>query len=275
MLRGSHRDARRQRRDGLVADVLVDQVGCVPEQLDVDPGVEPDSGQRLRDRLGRDAVHRQRDRIDRGRDHVGARARAFDRGGERVATRALRVEADRQRRDLAQLVHELAGPVRLQQRRRVVEEDPRGTQLRQPLRRVDERLVTAAAVEQPGLELLARADDRLGGLTQVVDVVQRIVEAEDVDPALGGAGDEPPGEVAADGTRADEKPPAQGERQRRRRSRLQRADALPRALDASPDRVVEDAAARDLEVREARAGRGSRPGAGSRPSASGRRAVPG
>ena len=112
--------------------------------------------------------------------------------------------------------------------------------------------MATTAVEQPGLELLAGADDRFGGLTQVVDVVEWIVEAEDVDPALGGARHEPPGEVTADGTRADEEPPAQSQRQWRRRSCFQCADALPRALDASPDRVVEDAAARDLEVREPR-----------------------
>ena len=71
-------------------------------------------------------------------------------------------------------------------------------------------------------------------------------------PLCGGARDEPPGEVAADGTRADEEPAANGERERRLRPRLQRADALPRALDAAAHGAVEDAAAGDLEVREAR-----------------------
>ena len=62
--------------------------------------------------------------------------------------------------------------------------------------------------------------------------------------------DEAPGEVAADRPRADEEPAAQRERERRRRPRLQRADPLPRALDAAPDGAVEDAAARDLEIGE-------------------------
>ena len=170
--------------DRLVADVLVDDVGGLPELLQIDTGVETDAGERLRERLGRHAVHRQRDGVHRGRDHVRARARCFERRGERVATCALRVETDRKPGKLAQLAHQLSGAVRLQHGGGVVEQDPRGAHLRQALRRVDERLVTAASVEQPRLELLPRADDRLGCLTQVVDVVQGIVEPEDVDAAL-------------------------------------------------------------------------------------------
>ena len=40
VLRGPHRDARRERRDGLVADVLVDEVGGAPERVDVDAGLD-------------------------------------------------------------------------------------------------------------------------------------------------------------------------------------------------------------------------------------------
>ena len=54
------------------------------------------------------------------------------------------------------------------------------------------------------------------------------------------------------GSRADEKAAAQGEAERRRGARVDRADALPWALDRPPHRRVEDAAARHLEVREAR-----------------------
>ena len=53
------------------------------------------------------------------------------------------------------------------------------------------------------------------------------------------------------GPRADEEAAAERQRERRRRARLQRADALPRALDPAAHGAVEDAAARDLEVREA------------------------
>ncbi len=56
---------------------------------------------------------------------------------------------------------------------------------------------------------------------------------------------------ARDGPRADEEPAAERDAERRRRARVERADPLPRALDAAPDGRVEDAAARDLEAREA------------------------
>ena len=71
-------------------------------------------------------------------------------------------------------------------------------------------------------------------------------------PLCGRARDEAAHEVVADRPRADEEPAAQRERERRRRARLERADALPRALDAALDGVVEDPAARDLEVGEPR-----------------------
>ena len=66
------------------------------------------------------------------------------------------------------------------------------------LRSLDERLVAAAAVQQACIELAACVDDRLGRVAEVVDVVQRVVQPEDVDAALGGAGHEPAREVAAD-----------------------------------------------------------------------------
>ena len=58
-------------------------------------------------------------------------------------------------------------------------------------------------------------------------------------------------EVGVDRARADEEAAAQRQPERRLDARLERADPLPRALDAALDRGVEAAAARDLEVREA------------------------
>ena len=54
----------------------------------------------------------------------------------------------------------------------------------------------------------------------------------------------------ADRTRADEEASAQRDPERRRDAGLDRADPLPRTLDATPHRGVEDAAAGDLEARE-------------------------
>jgi len=105
-------------------------------------------------------------------------------------------------------------------------------------------------VEQARLELRARRDDRLGGLTQVVDVVQWIVQPEDVDPALSSARYETAGEIAAHGARTDEEAAAQRKCQRRLRPGLQSADPLPRALDTAANGSVEHAPARNLQVRK-------------------------
>src|SRR4051794_28328856 len=110
--------------------------------------------------------------------------------------------------------------------------------------------MAAAAIQQPGLELGTRGDDRLGGLPEVVDVVQRIVQPEDVDPALRGARDEAAREIAADGPRPDEKAPAHRQRKRRLRPRLEGANPLPWALDTPTNGGVEDAPTRNLQVRE-------------------------
>ncbi len=138
---------------------------------------------------------------------------------------------------------------------RVVQEDARGPELGQLLRRRHERvrLVGAAgAVHEARVERSAGVRDRRSCLAQVGDVVQRVVEPEDLDPVLGRAGDEPAHDVAAHGARANEEAPPQRNAERRRDARLDRADALPRALDAPANRRVEHAAARDLEAREPR-----------------------
>ena len=46
VLRGANGDAGRKRRDRLVADVLVHELGGLPQCVDVDPGVEPEALQR-------------------------------------------------------------------------------------------------------------------------------------------------------------------------------------------------------------------------------------
>ena len=109
----------------------------------------------------------------------------------------------------------------------------------------------ARAVDEPGVELALRSGDRLARLPQVGDVVQRVVEPEDVDPALGRRGDEPAREISADRPRTDEESASQRHRKRRLRARLERPDPLPWALDATVDGAVEDTASRDLEVGEA------------------------
>ena len=75
--------------------------------------------------------------------------------------------------------------MRLEQPGGVVQQDARGADLRQPFRRFGERFVPAAAVLEARVELAAGVEDRLGRDAQVVDVVERVVEPEDVDAALG------------------------------------------------------------------------------------------
>ena len=135
----------------------------------------------------------------------------------------------------------------------VVQQDARGAEVADLPRLRDERIDLAGvpgAVHQPDVQLPAGLDDRLTGLDEVRDVVERVVEPEDVDPVLGGARHEPAHDVRRDRLRADEEPAAQRQPERRRRARVDRPDPLPGALDAPPHRRVEDAASRDLEAGE-------------------------
>ena len=221
---------------------------------DVDAGVDAHPGERGGERLACDAVERERERVDGARDQVGPGAGGLERVRERGAAGALAVEADRQPGRLFDAPDELGSLVRLEAAARVVHERARRLDVGQLLRLLDElvhRALVARAVDEPRVELLAGRDDRVTRLAEVGDVVERVVETEDVDAVLGRGGDEAAHEVGADGPRADEEAAAQRQAERRRRARLQRADALPRALDAAPDGRVEDAAAGDLEQREA------------------------
>src|SRR5919197_705439 len=221
VLRRTHRDTRSERRDGLVADELVDDVRRLPQRRHVDVALEAEAGERL---------------------------------GERLARGALAVDAHRQAGRLAQTADELARAMRLQRAGRIVEQYARGTEVRELSRLLHERIGLAGpsrAVDEAGLELAAGRSDGVGGLAQVRDVVERIVETENVDAVRGRRGDEAADEVLVNRTRADEETPAQGEAERRLHARLERADPLPRALDTAADGALEAAAARDLEIGEA------------------------
>ena len=255
VLGGADGDARRERSHRVVADVLVDEVGGAPQGGGVDGALEAEAAERLRQALAGDAVEAEGDRVDGAADQVGARSRGLERGGERVAGRALEVDADGQTARLGQARDELGRAVGLDRPGRVVEEDTRRAEVGQLARLLGERLGLArlaGAVDEAGVELAAGRLDRLGRLAQVGDVVQRVVEPEDLDPARRGGLDEVADELAVDRAGADEEPAAEGHAERRRRPRLDRADPLPRTLDAAPDGGVEDATARDLEQPEAR-----------------------
>ena len=228
--------------------MLVDELGRPPDRLDVDSGVVADPGQRLGERLARDPVRGECDRVDGAADQVGAGTGRLERKREPVPAGALAVQADRKPRELAQLGDELAAAVRLEQPGRVVEHDPRGADLGEALGRLEQRVVPGRSVEKPGVELASGGDHRLGGDAQVPGIVQGIVEAEDVDPARRCAGHEPAHEVVADRPRAHEERAADCQHQRGLRAGLDRPDPLPGALGSAADRGVERASAGDLEV---------------------------
>ena len=96
MLGGAHRDSGSERRDRLVAEVLVDQIGGPPDRVDVDARVQSQPGQRRRHRLPRDPVHRERDRVDGAGDQICAAAGGLERGRHRIPSGALAVEPHRQ-----------------------------------------------------------------------------------------------------------------------------------------------------------------------------------
>ena len=234
--------------------MLVDEVGRLPQHVDIDAGIQPDADQRLRERLARNPVERQRERVDRARDDLGARPGGGERRGERAAAGSLGIDPDWQSACVGERAHELLRGVWLQRARRVVEEDADGAELGQHPRPFDQRLDLAGAaraVDEARLEVALRRDDRLGRLAQVRDVVQRIVEPEHVDAVGGGGGDETAREVGIHRPRADEEAPPQREAERCLDAGLQRANPLPRAFEAALDRFVERTAARDLEIREA------------------------
>jgi hypothetical protein len=94
---------------------------------------------------------------------------------------------------------------------RVVEEDARRAEVCEAPRLLDERVRlarAARAVHEADVELPPRARDRLAGLTKVRHVVERVVEAEDLDPVLRGTCDEAAHDVRGDGLRPDEEPSA-------------------------------------------------------------------
>ena len=138
VLRCPHRQPRRVRRHDLVADVLVDEVRCLPQTGDVDASVEPHPGQRGRERLAGDPMEGERERIDRAGDQIGAGARRLERVGEAATARSLAVEADGQARGLLDPSDELGGLVRLEPAARIVHEGTRCLDVGQLLRLFDE-----------------------------------------------------------------------------------------------------------------------------------------
>jgi hypothetical protein len=84
VLRGAHRDPWRERRHRLVADVLVDEIGRLPQRETSTSHSSPRPASASASRLTENAMQRQRDRIDGAGDQLGAGTRGFERARERV-----------------------------------------------------------------------------------------------------------------------------------------------------------------------------------------------
>ena len=254
VLRSANGDSRRERRHRIVTDELVHDLRRAPQRLDVDAAGHPCARERAREGFPRHSVEGQRDRVDGARDEVCSNARGLERCCETTPRRALAIETHGETAAFGERGDQLACPMRLERARRVVQEHASRSEVGQLLRLLDEWLRLSAsprAVDEARVELALGGHDRLARLTKVLDVVQRILEPEDVDPALGRARNEASREVTAHRTGADEKSSTKRHAERRLRPRLERADPLPRALDAAAHGRVEDPTARDLEVREA------------------------
>ena len=218
MLRSANGDSRRERRHRIVADELVHDLRCAPQRLDVDAAVHPSAGERARESFARDPVEGQRDRVDGARDEVCSYSRGLERRREPAPRCTLAIEAHREAAAFGERCDQLVRPMRLERARRVVQEHSSRSEFGQLLRLLDERLrlsASARAVDEARVELALRGHDRLARLAEVLDVVQRILEPEDVDPALGRARDEAAREVTAHRTGADEKSPTERHAERR------------------------------------------------------------
>ena len=101
VLGGPYRDAGRERRDRLVADVLVDQIRRLPEVLAVDARLEPEPFEDVGEPLAGDAVEDERDGVDGAGDAVRTGPCGLECRGERVPGRALAVDPDREAARLA------------------------------------------------------------------------------------------------------------------------------------------------------------------------------
>ena len=200
VLRSANGDSRRERRHRIVADELVHDLRGAPQRLDVDAAVHPCAGERARESLPRDPVEGQRDRVDRAGNEVCSYSRGLERRRETAPGRALAIEAHRKAAAFGERCDQLVGPMRLERARGVVQEHSGRSEFGQFLRLLDERLrlsASAGAVDEARVELAVGGHDRLARLTEVLDIVQRILEPEDVDPALGRARDESAREVTA------------------------------------------------------------------------------
>jgi hypothetical protein len=144
-------------------------------------------------------VQRERHRVEGARDELGPRPRRFQGGRERGTSGSLTVEAHWESARLCHPLHELPRVARVEGAGGIVDEDARRPELGDLVRPREQHVRLphrAGAVHEADGELLTGRADRLGRLAEVCHVVQRVVDAEDVDAARRRARDEAPHEIA-------------------------------------------------------------------------------
>ena len=222
----------------------------------------------------------ERDRVDGAGDQVGAGARGLERGGERVAAGALAVEADRQAARLAQRRRRArCARCGCERAGRIVEQDARGAELGQ---------LAAPARRARRSRPCSRSRRRARRRTRCRRSVIASPASRRFETSFSGSWRRKTSMPlsAADATKRRTKSPPTGREPTRKRPRsasasgvfvraFERADPLPRALDAAPDRACRRRRRRRPRGRRSRPRRGSRRAAAARPSASARRAAPG
>ena len=202
--RGAQGHLRRDRRRALgrIAQLGLDRLRDLPGLLDVHPALDLEARQRLQQQLGGHAVREHGDRVGGGRDGVGAGARGLDRDGQRRPAGALGVEPDGHAGGLPQ-ARRRARPPRNGSSAPAgslsrIRSAPRAA-LRRALSSRWSSRVRQPAVDEADVQAHARLAHGLGRARQVVDVVERVVQPEDVDARLGRAEDEAAHEVGLGG----------------------------------------------------------------------------
>jgi len=160
-------DPRHEWRYQLVADVLVHEIGGLPERLHVHLAVETETRECLSQDLAGRTVQGQGNWVDRTGDQLRSGSGRLDAGGKRIAAGALTVNGDGKSGLGPEPLDQLVCTVRRQRAGRVVQDDTRSADLGQLARLLDQKLVVATsarAVNEPTLELLARCEHGLGRL---------------------------------------------------------------------------------------------------------------
>ena len=173
---------------------LLPVVGHFTHRLDVDAGIALGMAQRLDDRTETGLRRTAGKRIHRRVDTVDAGCTCRQNGGTRNAAGVMGVEVDRQAGLLLQCPDQVIGSRRLQEPRHVLEAEnvgPRSLQLAGHLHIVVEivfrprRIENVAGIADRRLADLAGLQHRIDGNAHVLDPVERIEDAEDIDPGPG------------------------------------------------------------------------------------------